>query len=188
MDDARLSALARDFQQGDLQSFRLLVEGLTRKLIAMAYRYSQDWESARDLCQETWLKVYQQIQRYDCELPFRTWLLTVHRNTCLSYLRKPFLRRELATSDEVIALIGLSDPSGDPWQRLQRQELGRRLRAALAGLTESQRRVFTCVDLEQADQQDAARALGMNPTTLRTTLHFARKRVARLLLKMEDET
>jgi RNA polymerase sigma factor (sigma-70 family) len=60
-----------------------------------------------------------------------------------------------------------------------------RLRSALTELSEAQRRVFVCVDLEQLAPHEAAAALDMNPGTVRTTLHFARRRLARLLGKDE---
>ena len=59
---------------------------------------------------------------------------------------------------------------------------------ALGHLSESQRQVFLRVDLEQGDQKRVAQALGIKFATLRTTLHFARKRVAAALREMEKST
>jgi len=94
MDENELTGLALSFKNGSERSFKRLVDSLTRPLIAMAYRYTLDWESARDITQETWVRVYKKIDGYDSERPFRSWLYAVHRNACLSHLRRPFLRRE----------------------------------------------------------------------------------------------
>ena len=59
---------------------------------------------------------------------------------------------------------------------------------ALVHLSESQRQVFLRVDLEQGDQKTVAQALGIKSGTLRTTLHFARKRMAAVLREMEKST
>jgi DNA-directed RNA polymerase specialized sigma24 family protein len=67
------------------------------------------------------------------------------------------------------------------------REFGSRLRKAMLALTENQRTVFASVDLEQIDQREAAEKLSMNFVTLRTTLHNARKRLATLLRKMEEQ-
>lgn len=196
MDDALLSELARRAQRGDRMSFRFLVEGETRRLIALAYRYTGDWEASRDLTQETWIRVYQRLLSFDPARSFHSWLGAIHRNGCLSYLRRPSVARELPTSKEglefaTVVAVKRADLTGDardPLERVEQEEFRARLCKAMTRLSEKQLQVFTRVDLEQTPQTEAARALGMKPNTLRTTLHFARKRLARWLRNMEDES
>ena len=186
MDENELTGLALSFRSGSERSFKRLVDSLTRPLIAMAYRYTLDWESARDITQETWVRVYKKIDRYDSERPFRSWLYAVHRNACLSYLRRPPVRREVAMSQEDMAALSVESASEDPQRGLERRDFHRRLLEAMKDLSESQRQVFARVELEQMSQMEAAQALGIKPTTLRTTLHFARKRLAGILRRMGE--
>jgi RNA polymerase sigma-70 factor (ECF subfamily) len=178
--------LARAFRGGDIQAFRKLVENLTRSLIALAYRYTIDWESARDLTQETWLTVYRQIHRYDTGKPFKAWLFAVHRNRCLSYLRRPVVTQEQSVDSSSLESLQCADPTPDPLQNLESREFEGRIREALGCLSESQRQVFVLVDLEQGNQEEVAAMLSMKHTTLRTTLHFARRRLAEWLLETEE--
>jgi RNA polymerase sigma-70 factor (ECF subfamily) len=177
--------LAVEFRGGDLNAFKALVELLTRSLIALAYRYTLDWESARDLTQETWITVYRRINRWDPAKPFRAWLSAVHRNRCVSYLRRPVVTQEVVDSEGIESLDG-ADRSRDPLQDFEAREFEERIRDALRYLSESQRRVFVLVDLEQGNQEEVANMLNMKYTTLRTTLHFARRRLAQLLLETEE--
>ena len=188
MDDDSLDALARAFQNGDMGSFGRLVRALTRQLIAVAYRYTRDWETARDLCQETWVKVHEKIDRYDTARSFRNWLLTIHRNGCISFLRKANVQPELVASAATQVTVSAPSANPDPYENIELKEFGARLRSAMTSLTESQQLVFTLVDIEQCEQETAASMLGMNFSTLRTTLHLARKRLAALLRKMEDSS
>jgi len=158
---------------------------MTRTLIAIAYRYTSDWEWARDLTQETWIAVYDRIRRYDPARSFRSWIVGVHRNGCLSHLRRAWVKLEITPGDEVINEMSVADRGSDPEDDLARNEFHRRLLAALGELSESQRVVFARVDLEQQDQKAVAEELGIKPTTLRTTLHFARKRLAKILRTSE---
>lgn len=185
MDDRQLSALAVSVQRGDRRNFKKLVDALTRTLIAMAYRYTRDWEWARDLTQETWLKVHQRIHSYDPERSFRSWLYAIHRNGCLSHLRKAWVRLEQPAQGEEVGDGRPAVAREDPEEEMMRREFHRQLVAALGTLGESQRQVFVRVDLEGNDQRDVARALGMKHSTLRTTLHFARKRLANVLREAE---
>ena len=187
LDERDLKALAIAFKRGDQRSFRVLVDSLSRTLIAMAYRYAGDWEWARDLTQETWIKVFRQIGRWDPDRSFSAWLHVIHRNGCLDHLRRGWVRYESTPGDEVVSQATAPAPGG-PEQDLERREFHERLMAALGHLSESQRQVFLRVDLEQGDQKAVAQALGIKFATLRTTLHFARKRLATVLREMEKST
>ena len=184
MDESLLTKLAVACQRGDQRSFRVLVEALTRPLIAMAYRYTGDWEWARDLTQETWVRVWERIESYDAERPFSHWLHAVHRNGCLDHVRRQWVRRETATASGVIERLAGSS-TDHPLAELERLEFQQRLRVAAEELTASQRAVFVRVDLEGGSQTAVAREMGMQPGNLRTTLHFARRRIARVLKAKE---
>jgi len=185
LDDRDLKTLAAAFKGGDQRSYRTLVDSLSRTLLAMAYRYTGDWEWAQDLTQETWIKVYRQIGRWDSGRSFSAWLHVIHRNGCLDHLRRGWVRYESTPGDAVVSQLTGAAPES-PEEDLERREFHERLMAASGQLSESQRQVFLRVDLERGDQKAVAQALGIKIATLRTTLHFARKRVAAALLKMEE--
>ena len=187
MDERELKELAIAVQRGDQRSFKTLVESLSRTLLAMAYRYTGDWEWARDLTQETWIKVHRQIARWDGARSFSTWLFTIHRNGCLDHLKRGWVRHETTPGDQVIAKL-LGSTTDNPQEELERREFHDRLMEAAGRLSETQRQVFLRVDLEQGDQRTVAEALGIKFGTLRTTLHLARKRVATALREMEGNT
>lgn len=177
-----LEELAASFCKGDAASFEKLVKAHSRPLLALAYRYTRDWDSAQDLCQETWIKIHDQIGRYDPRRPFGAWLHTIHRNNCLSFLRKVAVRKKWAASGQALHVVDGSDPLATTEHRDFMARLGR----ALNRLSEKQRRIFALVDIEQTDQEEAARMLGIKYNTLRSTLHFARRRLAGLLEEAES--
>jgi RNA polymerase sigma-70 factor (ECF subfamily) len=185
MSDELINRLAHMFRNGDMESFRLLVESLTRPLIAAAFRYTNDWESARDLTQDTWIKVYERIGRYDPSRPFRNWLMTVHRNHCLNHIRSAAVRLE-TTGSQDMAFCSTPCHDPDPIENIDRKRFRERINLAMTRLSDRERRAFALVDLEQTDQREAAGILGMKQPTLRTTLHHARRKLARLLRTMEE--
>jgi len=179
-----LRPLARAAKAGDQDAFRTLVESLTRTLVAMAYRYTRDWEWSRDLTQETWIRVHQNLDRYDPSRPFTSWLYTIHRNGCRDHGRRPWVQRESVPGNDVVQELQEAAPE-DPAADLERKEFHKRILSAAEKLSESQKEVFLRVDVEQGSQKEVARTLGIRFGTLRTTLHFARKRVAAALREME---
>jgi RNA polymerase sigma-70 factor (ECF subfamily) len=187
VDEHDLTAWAIRFRDGDERSFRKLVDALTRALVAMAYRYTHDWEWSRDLTQETWIRVHELIGRYDPQRSFVSWLYAVHRNGCLDHTRRAWVRRESTATTADLDRLGGAAPD-DPSAEVERREFHERVLAATGRLSESQRQVFVRVDLEQGRQDEVARQLGIRPGTLRTTLHFARRRIAAALTAMEEGT
>jgi RNA polymerase sigma-70 factor (ECF subfamily) len=155
--------------------------------MAMAYRYTQDWEWARDITQETWIKVHRALIRFDPQRPFVPWLHAIHRNGCLDHVRRSWVRLETTPGDQVLSELSGADESG-PELELERRELRERILAASQELSDTQKEVFLRVDLEQEDQREVARALGMRFGTLRTTLHHARRRIGALMKGMEEST
>jgi RNA polymerase sigma-70 factor (ECF subfamily) len=186
MSDAVIDRLARAFRGGDVESYRFLVESLTRQLIAMAYRYTKNWETARDLTQETWIRVYERIERYDPRRPFMNWLTIVHRNGCLNHLRSASVRFEVVGMEVKETPDAGAAHNHNPLRRVERSEFMQLLHRAMEKLSERERTVFSLVDIEHNGQAEAAGILEMNPVTLRTTLHNARKKLAGILRKMED--
>jgi RNA polymerase sigma-70 factor (ECF subfamily) len=187
VDERELTVLATAVQGGDETRFRTLVECLSRTLMAMAYRYTGDWEWARDLTQETWIRVHEHIGRYDPGRSFTAWLYAIHRNGCRDHCRRPWIQREQTLGDAV--LHERASPAGDdPEKDLERTEFRERILAASNRLSESQREVFLRVDVEQGGQKEVAQALGIRFGTLRTTLHFARKKMAVALRDLEEGT
>jgi RNA polymerase sigma-70 factor (ECF subfamily) len=186
MNEPDLTRLAGRYKKGDRGAFRILVESLTRTLIALGYRFTQDWETARDLTQETWLKVHRSIAGYDPDKPFRKWLYTVHRNTCVSYVRSAAVRRETPMAEEALAALETAKDHDDAQAMIERREFFGQLSKALEELSDSQRTVFIKVDVEQVGQREAAEILKMSFNTLRTTLHFARRRLAGILRSLEE--
>ena len=186
MDDATLSAHVARARNGDERSFEAIVAALGEMLLAMAFRYTGDWDSSRDVAQETWLCAFRSLRRFDGRVPFRAWLIAVHRNKCIDHLRRWRRHREAAVGDELTdaGFFG-ADPAPSPHEEYERN---RRMKAVLASagrLPRKQRGVFALVDLEGIPCREAARILGMHEVTVRTNLYHARRRIARDIRRSE---
>ena len=166
--------------------FETLVKRYAKPLLAVAYRYTFDWEGAKDVCQDTWLKVYEKISMYDGRVPFERWLFAVHRNVCMSFLRKRKRRREIPedASDGGLDRFISREAGPDRFAELA-QTRGRILEAASL-LPDRQRAVFAMIDLEQITIDEAAGILGIKPVSIRTNLYHARKRIAGILRGSEE--
>lgn len=75
-------------RKGNRQAFGELVGAHQHSVYNLAYRMLNDRGEAEDVAQETFLRAYASLDRYDAERPFRTWLLSIASNQCIDRLRK----------------------------------------------------------------------------------------------------
>src|SRR5215203_3080861 len=73
---------------GDAEAFRELVESYSPKLFRLAYRITGDEQTAEDAVQETFLRAYRSLGRFDARSQFGTWLHRIAVNTALELVRK----------------------------------------------------------------------------------------------------
>jgi RNA polymerase sigma factor (sigma-70 family) len=100
-------------------------------------------------------------------------------------MRKASTRLEVVGFDEATGIPVHESERTNAEDRTEESEYMARIREAFNCLPERQRRVFALVDMEGESQGEAAEFLNMKPSTLRSTLHFARRRMAQLLASLE---
>jgi len=142
-------ALIRAAQAGDQRAFEQLVERHDQSVLRLAYNLVRSQEDARDIYQESFLRVYKNLHlfRFDCS--FHTWLYRIVTNLCLDHLRKRKVRREESASFETgegtrdrFDVLPETGARCDPERRLLSRELRRRVEQVLEELTPRERAVF----------------------------------------------
>jgi len=146
--DVEELALIRRAQEGDRSAFDALVRRYDQDVLRLALRIVGSPEEARDLYQETFLKVYRSLRHFREEARFSTWLHRVAMNVCLDYLRRRKTRQEVAVppaaegEPEYFQTVPDDRPTFDPERVVQSKEIGHRIEAALEGLNPRERIVF----------------------------------------------
>lgn len=170
MQDSDAAIIARA-QEGDSEAFRALVEQYSRAVFRLAFRITGNEQDAEDVVQESFLRVYKQLHRYDARAAFGTWLYRIASNYALDLLRA----RRRHAGDEVIDSVDHSHsetlyaaageaPSQD--RLVYSGEVQRRVDATMATLTPQERLAFTLRHLEgqSIDEIGAVLGTGANAT------------------------
>lgn len=146
------------------------------------YYMCREEELARDLAQETFLKIFLGLRRFRGECSEKTWCLTVARNTFLSYARK---KQPLLLGDEMLDIS--ENATGNlPEEYLLQKEEGERVRDVLALLKEEERTLLLLKDYEGIPCQEIARMMNMTENNVKVRLHRIRQKYKKLyLLKAE---
>jgi RNA polymerase sigma-70 factor (ECF subfamily) len=146
LDEAGLIQAA---QRGDAAAFESLVRTYDQGVLRLAYNLLRSEQDARDVYQETFLRVYRNLHTFRHDSNFRTWIYRIVTNICLDQLRRRKVRKEEQTAvdtkdgavDRLDAVAG-ENPHGDPQRELFSRQLRERISGALEELTPRERLVF----------------------------------------------
>lgn len=160
--------------QTDQEAFEQYVLPEIEVLLRVAHTMTRDHAEAEDLVQDTLLRAYRGIGRFDGRYP-RAWLLTILRNTHINRnrRRRPELLRDPDAALEVLA----GTDSGDRSERLVDEAIDSEIGAALSALSDDFRRVVELVDIDGLTYAEAAHVTGVPVGTVMSRLHRARSRI-----------
>ncbi len=174
-------------QQGNDEAFTRLVEEYQTHVYNLCYRMLGEPEAAEDAAQETFLRAYQNLHRYDQSRSFATWLLSIGAHYCIDRLR----RRKLSmfSMDEEnddgttleIADAGSPDPEAESVKREDRDHL----HTLLKGLDETDRAAVIMRYWYDYSEVEIAESLNLTVSAVKSRLHRARRALAGMW--QEDE-
>jgi RNA polymerase sigma-70 factor (ECF subfamily) len=172
--DAAAVALARD---GDSEAFRALVERHGSAVYRVAYRMTGSAHDAEDVVQETFLKAYRQLARFESRANFGTWLHRIAVNCSIDLLRSR-AHREAGQGDGELESFGAAivstDATGTSPERLMLStEMHQRIGDAMTGLSRMERAAFTLRHFEGRSIDEISRALGLKTNATKHSIFRA---------------
>lgn len=169
------------------------VDEYADRAYGFAYGLCGNEPDARELVQEAFVRVFDKADLYDESQSLETWFLTVLKNLFRDSRRR-WERKSRVSLDSPLGESGLTVADALPdtreealLERLEREENGARVRAALESLGPETRAVLVLVDMEGAGYEEAAAALEVPLGTVRSRLFRGRETLRRHLLEMEGK-
>ncbi len=171
--------LVAQAKAGDDRAFSELVRHYERRIFRLAKHITQSDEDAEDVLQESFLKAYENLDRFQGNSKFYTWLVRIAVNEALMKLRKRksdktvSLDQELDTGEDVVVReVAVWDDT--PEQKYSQDELRSILDNAIGGLEPIYRTVFQLRDVEELSTEETAEALGISVPAVKSRLLRAR--------------
>lgn len=174
-----LEQLAVAAQNDDRVSFQRLVERTQSKAFSLAFRLLADEDDARDVTQESFIRLWKNLCRYDASQRFESWFYRMVTNIAVDHLRarkrwwKLFQRKQELMAD-------IPDPT-DAVRERSNAEVAAIIRGLTNELPLKQRTVLILRDFQDLNTEDVAQVLGMSMESVKTNLYYARTRIRELL-------
>ena len=177
-------ALMAEVKGGSKAAYTLLVERYMHRAYTIAYRVVGNADDARDLSQDVFLKIYESSGRYREGRRFFSWFYRILLNHCLNHNRRRTWIVRSSDDDrhpqpEPVAEPGIAERGDVILQQY--------VQKAIASLPIRQREVIILCDLEGMPQTEAAEILNASEGTVRSRLHYGRKKLKVILKPFSDE-
>jgi RNA polymerase sigma-70 factor (ECF subfamily) len=165
----------RRVQKGNPEAFTQLVETYQRPVYNLCYRMLGDPDEAEDAAQETFMRAYEGIKRYDQQRSFSTWLLSIAAHYCIDQLRK---RRMTFLSIDALPHLDPPDLSPGPEASFYLQEDRKRVEELLKTLNPHDRAAVIMYYWYEFSYEEIAGSLSLTVSAVKSRLHRARLSLA----------
>ena len=174
-------------RSGDCEAFRTLVERHSRSVFRLAFRMTGNEQDAEDVVQESMLRAYKQLSKFDERASFGTWLYRIAANCSLDLMRSRNRRSQhqalAPEGDQEMENPVMTVPSPDPSpERMALSgEVRERLTAAMGDLSATERSAFILRHFEGMCIEDVSRVLGCQPGSAKHSVFRAVQKLRRAL-------
>lgn len=160
-------------QAGDRQAFKIIYHAFEKPAYTLAMRFCQNPDAARDILQESMLRVFRKIDQFRFEAPFWTWVRKIVVNAALMHLRsnKKYEGLEVLVDD--------SRQGNVDWPDVDRLALQRDLATAFAMLAPTRRAVLWLYAVEGYTHQEIGELMDKTPSFSKSQLMRARRQLKR---------
>ena len=176
--------LVETIRGGDTEAFETLVRRKTTKVYALCYRVIGNPEDAKDISQLVFLKLWENLEKYDAQYAFDTWLYRMVTNVAIDFMRNKQSRDNAVNSN-----LRLVKTAAEAEQTVvvQRKEVENVFNEISTVLSPKQKTVFIMNQMEDLPSAEIAKILGCRESTVRNHLFNARKLMQQQLQKRYPE-
>jgi RNA polymerase sigma-70 factor (ECF subfamily) len=188
MDATEAAAVLARARQGDSEAFQALVEGHSRSVFRLAYRMTGNEQDAEDVVQESFLRAYRQLGRFESRANFGTWLYRIVANCSVDLMRSKRARHDQMRGDsldEAMELPATCNPG--PERMAQSAEIERRVQAALADLSPLERAAFRLRHYEGRSIEEISATLDLGTSAAKHSVFRAVKKLRVALAPLRSQ-
>lgn len=169
-------------RQGDRRAFGRLVNRYKDRILYLVYDFLRDYEVAKDVAQEIFIKVYRNLNHFEERSAFSSWLYRIAVNTCLDVKRQKSRqqeRLEIEYSDELSAQPGAIEISD--------REYDDSLLSAMDQLSENQQKAIVLRFFQDQTIKEISEVMGCSDSTVRVHLHRGLVKLGDIINKSGNE-
>ena len=178
--------LVRRCRAGDGAAWEEIVQNYTRRIYNLAYRFTSRADSAEDLTQEVFIRVYRSLDQYNPKQgDLQNWLMRLARNLVIDdYRRRQRAPQDEAADDLEVHQYHLRAAGSSAQREMERRELGAQVQAGIDKLSPDLRTCVILRDIEELSYQEIVDLLKIPEGTVKSRINRGRIELAKILRRM----
>ncbi len=179
--------LIRLVQQGNRQAFTELITLYQQKVFKLAFGFFQDRDDAMEIVQETFLRVYEKIDRFDRsnrQTAFQNWVFRIAYNLCIDFYRK--FKKQKTEKKELYEFYESQErETTNPEDQIDRVHFRHTVKKCMMQLSKRQQMVFMLKHYSNLKHQEISGILNLSVGTVKSLYHRAMKNLEKQLFRFE---
>ena len=177
---------------GDVEAFEVLISSCEKKVYNIALKMLGNEADAYDASQDTFIKVYKNLENFKGNSSFSTWVYRITSNVCLDMIRKNKNNKNVISIDKEIefddsdASFEIEDKSADTEEQLLRKERSEALHKAMDRLSPEQKHILVLREFQNLSYDEIAEVLNIGTGTVKSKISRARAALKNELLKNKE--
>jgi len=167
--DEDIYVLIEKIKEGDREAFMTVTSLYQKKIFLLAFSFFHNREDALDIVQETFMRLYQKVDKFQKGKNFQNWLFQIAKNICIDYYRKNYRKKREFEVGKNIEEMNL--PLQNEKNSLNSIDIKAIFSRCLKKLTEKQRMIFVMKHYNQLKYREIAQILNISLGTVKS-LHF----------------
>lgn len=181
------NALVKLIQAGEVDLFAVIIERYQGKLFAYLYRLIGNREEAEDLLQNVFIKAFENMQSYDAERKFSSWIYRIAHNEAVNFIKRKSLKRfisweDITSTKDKLAGNGSEDGADDLW--LRKEAIGE-IDEAINRLPIKYKQVLILRYYSEKSYEEISEILQKPVNTVGTLINRAKKKMAEEMDKVD---
>ena len=188
MDATDATAVLARARQGDSEAFRTLVERHSRRAFQLAYRITGNEQDAEDVVQESFIRAYRQLSRFEARAHFATWLHRIVANCSVDLIRSRRARHDHASTDDLGPAEEPAAGEASPERLTASAQIEQKVAAAMLELSPLERAAFTLRHYEGRSIAEIGKTLGLGTSATKHSVFRAVRKLRAALEPLRSES
>ncbi|MFC2169590.1 RNA polymerase sigma factor [Acidobacteriota bacterium] len=182
----KIERIIKECLDGQEGAWKMLVNTYSKRIFNMAYQFCGSYQEAEDLTQDTFLKLYNSLSKYDFSKNFSAWLLTLAKNYFIDQYRRT--KWEKKTRDDFDEYKLVSESQTDPEQISQRVENKKIVWEGFNSLSSEIRMAVILRDIQGKSYKEIAEIMDLPLGTIKSRINRGRLQLSKILKEKKELT
>ncbi|NLD50301.1 MAG: sigma-70 family RNA polymerase sigma factor [Clostridiaceae bacterium] len=176
---------------GDVEAFEQLIEGCEKKVFNIAFRMIANYEDAKEVAQEVFIRAFKSISKFKGDSLFSTWIYKITTNVCLDEIRKRKNKKIISLAEE-IEIDGnevkrqIRDEGPGPESEAESNEVKKAVIDSINSLPEDYKTVIVLRDIHGFSYEEIAKFINCPEGTVKSRINRARQSLKNILQKRKE--